>query len=83
MVLRNSAALELLRQFTGRVLPVDEAVALAWGRLAAEGRRSGRPLPVVDGLLLAAAEVHDLTFVTRNDADCADRGVPVLNPWTE
>lgn len=73
---------ELLRQFTGRVLPVDEAVALAWGRLAAEGRRSGRPLPVIDGLLLATAEVHGLTFATRNERDCADRGVPVLNPWT-
>jgi toxin FitB len=74
-------AVELLRQFTGRVLPVDEAVALAWGRLAAEGRRSGRPLPVIDGLLLATAEVHGLTFVTRNERDCADRGIPILNPW--
>jgi predicted nucleic acid-binding protein len=71
----------LLRQFTGRVLPVDEAVALAWGRLSADARRSGRPLPVIDGLLLATAEVHDLTLVTRNERDCPDRGVPVLNPW--
>jgi len=31
-------AVDLLRQFTGRALPVDEAVALAWGRLAAESR---------------------------------------------
>lgn len=38
---------------------------------------------MIDGLLLATAEVHDLTFVTRNEGDCADRGVPVLNPWTE
>lgn len=74
-------AVSLVRQFTGRVLPVDEAVALAWGRLSAEGRRSGRRLPVIDGLLLATSEVHGLTLVTRNERDCGDRGVPVLNPW--
>lgn len=72
---------ELSRQFTDRILPVDQAVSLAWGRLAAEGRRSGRRLPVTDGLLLATADVHGLTLVTRNERDCADRGVPVLNPW--
>jgi predicted nucleic acid-binding protein len=74
-------AVDLLRQFTGRVLPVDEAAALAWGRLAAEGRRSGRRLPVIDGLLLATAEVHGLTLVTRNVRACGDRGVAVVDPW--
>lgn len=72
---------ELSPQFANRILPADEAVSLAWGRLAAEGRRSGRRLPVIDGLLLATADVHGLTLVTRNERDCADRGVPVLNPW--
>lgn len=73
---------ELTRQFTDRIVPVDEAVALAWGRLSAEGRESGRRLPVIDGLLLASAAVHDLTLVTRNERDCGGRGVPVLNPWS-
>jgi predicted nucleic acid-binding protein len=72
---------ELRPRFRGRVLAVDEAVALAWGRLAAEGRHAGRELPVVDGLMLATAHVNDLTFVTRNAGDCGDRGVPVLDPW--
>lgn len=73
---------ELTRQFTDRVLPVDEAVSLAWGRLTAEGRRSGRRVPVIDGLLLATAAVHGIALVTRNERDCAGRGVPVLNPWS-
>jgi hypothetical protein len=41
----------------------------------------GRPLHVVDGLLLATAKVHGLTIVTRNVADFDGRGVPVLNPY--
>jgi predicted nucleic acid-binding protein len=70
-------------QFQGRVLVVDEAVAREWGRLTVRTRRSGRQLHVVDGLLLATAAVHGLTLVTRNESDCAARGVPVLNPWRE
>lgn len=69
-------------QFRGRVVPVDEAVALEWGRIAAEGQKQGRVLPVIDGLLLATAAVHGMTLVTRNERDCAGRGVPTLNPWS-
>jgi hypothetical protein len=72
---------ELPKEFRGRLLVVDDEVARAWGQLNAEGRASGRPLPVLDGLLLASAQVHDLTLVTRNVADCADRGHPVFDPW--
>lgn len=64
--------------FRDRVLWVDQRVALAWGTLAA-----GRPhLPVIDGLLLASAQVHGLTLVTRNVRDTAGLGVPVLDPWS-
>ena len=72
----------LPREFGRRLLPLLRPTILAWGRLSAEGQRSGRPLPVIDGLLLAAAQVHDLTFVTRNTRDVDGRGVPVLNPYS-
>jgi hypothetical protein len=75
-------AVELPRRFSGRVLPIDDGVARKWGRLSGEAQRQGRPLPVVDGLLLATASVQQLTLVTRNVEDCQDRGVPVLSPWT-
>lgn len=74
-------ATDLPQQFLGRVLEIDDAVALEWGRLTAMGRQRGRELPVIDGLLLATAAVHGLTFVTRNERDCAHRGVPLHNPW--
>ena len=67
----------LRREFADRLLPVDEAVALAWGALSA-----GDLLPVVDGLLAATAQVHGLTVVTRNVADFARTGVPVLDPFS-
>ncbi len=67
---------DLRHRFGERVIPVDDAVASAWGRLNAR-----RPLPVVDGLLAATATVHDLTLVTRNVRDVADAGVRVLDPF--
>ena len=60
-----------------RVLHVDEAVAEAWARLSVPN-----PLPLIDGLLAATAQVHDLTLVTRNVADMARTGISVLNPFS-
>lgn len=72
---------ELLPRFGDRVLAVDAAVADVWALLRASGDEAGRPLPMIDGLLLATAQVHALTFVTRNLADVEHRGVSVLSPY--
>ena len=72
---------DLPRRFVGRLLNVDEEVAREWARLSAAGRSTGPEVPATDGLLLATASVHSLVFVTRNERDCANRGVTTLNPW--
>jgi predicted nucleic acid-binding protein len=72
---------DLRGRFSGRILPVDAAVADRWGLLAARARRIGAPLPIVDGLLAATALHHNLTMVSRNVCDFAAAQVPVLNPW--
>lgn len=72
---------QLPNQFTARILTFDEHAASAWGILRAAGEAMGRPLPLVDGLLLAIAQVNNLTLVTRNERDVAGRGVGVLNPY--
>lgn len=63
----------------GRMLSVDDAVALTWGRLDA---LAGRTLAVPDALIAATALVHNLTIATRNQRDFAGLGVRVVNPWT-
>lgn len=72
---------DLLERFSGKVLPVDAGVAVAWGRNQGEAERSGTKLPVIDSLLAATAAVHRLTIVTRNVADFARCGATVFNPW--
>jgi len=72
----------LLPRFRGRILPLDEQVALRWGDLTAASQAAGRPLPAIDSLIAATALVHRLTIVTRNVDDMEPSGVSVLNPWT-
>ncbi|WP_216915318.1 type II toxin-antitoxin system VapC family toxin [Synechococcus sp. CCAP 1479/13] len=64
--------------FSGRVLPIDEAIAHRWGRLLAE---MGRPLPAIDSLLAATALEHNLVLITRNLRDVVDLPLTVVNPW--
>ena len=72
---------DLRSRFSGRILPVDAAVADRWGLLAAQARRKGATLPIIDGLLAATALHHNLTMVSRNVCDLAAAQVPALNPW--
>lgn len=62
--------------FAGRVLPVDEAVALRCAALHVPD-----PRPERDALIAATALVHGMTLVTRNIADFEPMGVPLFNPW--
>lgn len=68
----------VLPAFSGRILPVDTAVARASARLHVPD-----PRPVRDVLIAATAMVHGMTVVTRNTADFAPTGVPVVNPWAD
>ena len=73
--------LELHARFSGRILPIDTAVADRWGLLAAEAKRKGKSLSAIDGLLAATALHHNLTIVSRNVSDFSTAQAPVLNPW--
>lgn len=73
---------DLAQRFSGRVLPIDQAVAARWGELQARAEKRGRPMPVIDGLIAATAAVHSLAIITRNTDDLAQSGVETLDPWT-
>jgi toxin FitB len=73
--------IELQARFSGRILPIDVAVADRWGLLAANAKASGRPMSTIDGLLAATAIHHNLTVVSRNVSDFSRVPVQVLNPW--
>ncbi len=68
-------------RFEGRILPIDQAIADAWGEIAAEREARGHAISAMDGFIAATAAVHGLTLVTRNTRDFDLSEVRILNPW--
>ena len=66
----------VLRAFSGRILPIDTAVAKRCATLHVPNPRSDR-----DALIAAAAFVHGMTVVSRNVSHFHPTGVAVLDPW--
>jgi toxin FitB len=66
----------VLPSFSGRILPIDAAVAQRCASLHVPNPRSDR-----DALIAATALVHGMTVVTRNVSDFQATGVTVVNPW--
>ena len=67
----------VLPAFAGRVLPVDQVVALRCAQLHADTPRAER-----DALIAATALVHSMGVATRNTVDFETTGVQLVNPWT-
>jgi hypothetical protein len=75
-LLRAWLETRVLPEFDERILPVDTAVARRCASLHVPDPRAER-----DAMIAATALVHGMTVVTRNIADFAATGVPLLNPW--
>ena len=71
----------LLEDYHARILPIDLAVADNWGVLQGKAEMAGTPMSTIDGLIAATAYTHNLTIVTRNEADYSAARVPIMNPW--
>ncbi len=71
----------LLADYGDRILPVDRAVAEAWGIMQAQAEDSGQRMSIIDGYIAATASVYQMTVVTRNEGDFSPSHQAILNPW--
>ena len=66
--------------FTGKVLPFDEAAAVHYAEIVAARRREGRPIEAFDGQIAATARVAGAELATRDVGDFAGCGLALVNP---
>lgn len=81
MQLQAWLADELMERFNGRIFGITTEVARCWGKMLGESEKTGRSLPVVDGLIAATAITNGLIVVTRNTTDMNGSGATLLDPW--
>ncbi len=67
----------ILNSFSGRILPIDQAVAERCAILQVPAARA-----TLDVFIAATALVYDFTVVTRNVRHFDRTGVRLLNPFT-
>jgi toxin FitB len=74
-------ATDLPQRFDGRVLPINEKIASAWGDLMAMSKHRGIGLAPMDAMLGATVVAYDLVLATRNVKDFKELGLSLIDPW--
>ncbi len=69
------------KDFGGRVLPFGGDAARAYAQIAAQHRRSGRPISNFDAQIAAITRIARAAIATRNVADYDHCGIRIVNPW--
>jgi predicted nucleic acid-binding protein len=69
------------RRFAGRIFPLTEQAALAYGEIMGDAKRRGRGMSGPDGMIAAISKVNGGRLATRNVGDFAVTGLTLVSPW--
>jgi len=74
---------DLKQRFKGRIIPIDQNVAMKWGEIQGITEKLGKTMPSIDGLIAVSGLVHHCTVVTRNTSDMENSTVELFDPWNK
>ena len=81
----NAWIQKLERQFQDRIVQIDTELLELWAIICGRSEAEGKKLPVLDSLLVSAAQTHGMTVVTRNVTDfenCSKSlSLKIYNPY--
>ncbi len=78
----ETAALQVMALFNGRVLPFDSSAAQEFARIVSDRRRVGRPFEDFDAQIAAITLSRGMTLATRNTSDFLGTGLVLVDPWS-
>lgn len=71
----------LLKRFDGRIVSIDAETMIIRGSLTTRMESQGKPIGVMDSLIIASALQYKMIVATHNINDFHPSGVRVINPW--
>lgn len=81
----NAWIQKLEKRFQDRIVQIDTELLELWAMICGRSEAEGKKLPVLDSLLVATAQTHALTVVTRNVTDfenCSKSlSLKIYNPY--
>jgi predicted nucleic acid-binding protein len=80
--IRAAAEAIFSTDFQGRILPFGSGAAPIYARIAAERRRTGRPISQHDAQIAAITSLEKAELATRNVTDFEGCGIRVVDPWS-
>lgn len=69
-------------KFSGRILHITDDVLDRWAEISANAELQGKKLAVMDSLIAATAQRHQLVLVTRNVDDFKATPLTIINPYS-
>lgn len=72
---------DLENRFKGKIISVDQDIAITWGNILSNAEKIGKKLPSIDTLIGATAIVRNMTVVTRNTSDMSGSGAIIFDPF--
>ena len=73
----------MVELFAGRIWPFTSEAAHWYGEVLVRREQLARPMASADAVIAAIALTHGVPLATRNEADFADIGLVLINPWIE
>jgi predicted nucleic acid-binding protein len=77
----EQAVLRMEATFADRVLGVDRAAAVEYGKLVGQRDHIGRATGTMDALIAAIARAHRATLATRDIYGFSDLEIDIVNPF--
>jgi hypothetical protein len=77
----EQVVLRMETTFADRILGVDRAAAVEYGKLVGHRDRIGKATATMDALIAAIAKAHRARLATRDTYGFSDLGIELINPF--